>query len=62
MKTATGLTETAEARYLMVQGTAAAGLVSQLNLDIGLQKYFAGSGVKMYYEGICVKYIHGISR
>ena len=32
---------------------AAAGLVSQINLDIGLQKY---------YKGMCVNYIQGISR
>ena len=50
------MTDTAEAGDLVGQGTAGAGLVSQLNLDVGLQQYFAGSGDKLYYAGIRIEY------
>ena len=40
VNTAVDMTECAEAGDLVGQGTAGAGLVSQLNLDTGLQQYF----------------------
>ena len=56
VSTAAGMTESAEAGDLVGQGTAGAGLASQLNLDTGLQQYFGGSGDEMYYGGIRIKY------
>ena len=50
------MTESAEAGDLVGQGTAGAGLVSQLNLDTGLQQYFGGSGDEIYYGGIRIEY------
>ena len=49
VNTAAGMTAAAEAGDLVGQGTAGAGLVSQLNLDMGLQQYFAGSEEEIYY-------------
>ena len=43
VKTSAGMSAAAEAGDLVGQGTAGAGLVSQLNLDMGLQQYMAGS-------------------
>ena len=48
VNTAAGMTAVAEAGDLVGQGTAGAGLVSQLNLDNGLQQYYAGSEDEMY--------------
>ena len=49
VNTACGMTATAEAGDLVGQGTAGAGLVSQLNLDRGMQNYFSSSGDEIYY-------------
>ena len=43
VKTSAGMSAAAKAGDLVGQGTAGAGLVSQLNLDMGLQQYLAGS-------------------
>ena len=56
VNTAAGVTAPAEAGDLVGQGTAGAGLVSQLNLDNGLQQYYAGSGNEMYYGGVRIEY------
>ena len=56
VKTTAGVTESAEAGDLVGQGTAGAGLVSQLNLDRGLQLYFSGSKDEMYYGKIRIEY------
>ena len=56
VNTSAGMTEAAEAGDLVGQGTAGAGLVSQLNLDNGLQQYYAGSGDEMYYAGVRIEY------
>ena len=56
VNTSAGMTESAEAGDLVGQGTAGAGLVSQLNLDTGLQQYYAGSGDEMYYGGVRIEY------
>ena len=56
VKTAAGMSSAAEAGDLVGQGTAGAGLVSQLNLDMGLQQYLAGSEEEMYYGGVRVEY------
>ena len=56
VKTAAGMLAAAEAGDLVGQGTARAGLVSQLNLDMGLQHYLAGSNEEIYYGGVRVEY------
>ena len=56
VKTAAGMSATAEAGDLVGQGTAGAGLVSQLSLDMGLQQYFAGSEDEIYYEKVRIEY------
>ena len=56
VKTAAGMLAAAEAGDLVGQGTAGAGLVSQLNLDMGLQHYLAGSDEEIYYGGVRVEY------
>ena len=56
VNTAAGMTESAEAGDLVGQGTAGAGLVSQLNLDMGLQQYFGGSQDELYYGGVRIEY------
>ena len=56
VNTAAGMTEAAEAGDLVGQGTAGAGLVSQLNLDMGLQQYFQGSQDELYYGGVRIEY------
>lgn len=56
VKTAAGMSAAAEAGDLVGQGTAGAGLVSQLNLDMGLQHYLAGSDEEIYYGGVRVEY------
>ena len=56
VNTAAGMTAAAEAGDLVGQGTAGAGLMSQLNLDTGLQQYYAGSGDEMYYGGVRIEY------
>ena len=45
VNTLAGMTVTAKAGDLVGQGTAGAGLVSQLNLDMGLQQYFPGRAI-----------------
>ena len=35
---------------------AGAAWESQLNLDVGLQQYFSGSGNELYYVGIRIEY------
>ena len=42
VKTTCGVTETAQVGHCLGQGTAGAGLVSQANLDHGLNSYFQG--------------------
>ena len=49
VNTAAGMKAAAKAGDLVGQGTAGAGLVSQLNLDMGLQQYFSGSDEEIYY-------------
>ena len=49
VKTASGMTSTAEVGDCLGQGTAGGALASQLNLDHGLQQYFAGSQDEMHY-------------
>jgi hypothetical protein len=56
VKTASGMTEEAEAGDLVGQGTSGASLVSALNLDRGLQQYFYGSGDEIYYGNVRVEY------
>ena len=56
VKTAAGMSAAAEAGDLVGQGTAGAGLVSQLNMDMGLQQYLAGSEEEIYYGGVRVEY------
>ena len=56
VNTAAGVTAAAEAGDLVGQGTAGAGLVSQLNLDRGLQQYFSGSKDEMYYGKVRIEY------
>ena len=56
VNTAAGMTAAAEAGDLVGQGTAGAGLVSQLSLDTGLQQYFSGSGDELYYGGLRIEY------
>ena len=56
VNTSAGMTEAAEAGDLVGQGTAGAGLVSQLNLDMGLQQYFRGSQDELYYGGVRIEY------
>ena len=56
VNTAAGMSAAAEAGDLVGQGTAGAGLVSQLNLDVGLQQYFSGSEDELYYGGIRIEY------
>ena len=56
VNTACGMTATAEAGDLVGQGTAGAGLVSQLNLDRGMQNYFSSSGDEIYYGNVRVEY------
>ena len=56
VKTTAGVTESAEAGDLVGQGTAGAGLVSQLNLDRGLHQYFSGSQDEMYYGKVRIEY------
>ena len=46
VKTASGVTET------IVQGTAGGALVSQANLDSGLEEYFHDSKEELYYEDV----------
>ena len=50
------MTATAEAGDLVGQGTAGAGLVSQLNLDRGMQNYFHSSSDELYYGKVRVEY------
>ena len=56
VNTAAGMTGEAVAGDLVGQGTAVASLVSQLNLDRGLQQYFAGSEDELYYGKVRVEY------
>ena len=49
IKTSAGMTESVEVGDVIGQGTAWAALVSQLNLDYGLHRYFAGSADEVYY-------------
>ena len=49
VKTTCGMTETAEVGDCLGQETAGAGLVSQANLDHGLNSYFQGCKEVMYY-------------
>ena len=49
VKTTCGMTETAEVGDCLGQGTAGAGLVSQANLDHGLNSYFLGCKNVMYF-------------
>ena len=56
VNTAAGMTGTVMAGDLVGQGTAGAGLVSQLNLDRGLQQYFGGSQDETYYGRVRVEY------
>ena len=51
VNTAAGVTDEAEAGDLVGQGTAGAGLVSQLNLDHGMRNYFSGSADELYWGG-----------
>ena len=48
VNTACGMMATAEAGDLVGQGTAGAGLVSQLNLDKGMPSYFSSSSNEIY--------------
>ena len=50
------MTNTAEAGDLVGQGTAGAGLVSQLNLDRGMQSYFSSSSDELYYGRVRLEY------
>ena len=56
VNTACGMTDTAEAGDLVGQGTAGAGLVSQLNLDMGMQSFFSSSSDEMHYGRVRVEY------
>ena len=49
VKTTCAMTETAEVGDCLGQGTAGAGVVSQDNLDHGLNSYFPGCKDVMYY-------------
>ena len=51
------MTALAEAEGLVGQDTAGAGLVSQLNLDSGMEAYFSSSIDKMYYGGVRLEYM-----
>ena len=50
------MTGEAVAGDLVGQGTAGASLVSQLNLDRGLQQYLAGSAEETYYGRERIEY------
>ena len=50
------MTGEAVAGDLVGQGTAGASLVSQLNLDMGLQQYYAGSSDEYYYGNVRIEY------
>ena len=56
IKTSAGMTESVEVGDVIGQGTAGAALVSQLNLDYGLHRYFAGSADEVYYGGVRCEY------
>ena len=57
VNTAVGMTAEAEAGDLVGQGTAGAGMVSQLNLDTGLQQFFSGLEEELYYgESVRIEY------
>ena len=50
------MTESVDVGDVIGQGTAGAALVSQLNLDFGLHRYFAGSADEVYYGGVRCEY------
>ena len=50
-----GMTETAKVGDCLAQGTSSAGLVSQANLDHGLNRYFSGSKDVLCYGGIRIQ-------
>ena len=47
--TGAGTTEPVEVEGVVGQGTSGASLVSQLNIENGVNSYFHGSGVKSFY-------------
>ena len=56
VKTASGMTDEAEAGDLVGQGSSGSSLASALNLDRGLQQYFSGSSTETYYGNVRVEY------
>ena len=55
VKTAVGMTGTAEVGALVGQGSSGAAVVSQAMVDTGLKEYFAGSSDEMYYGTVRVE-------
>ena len=56
VKTAAGMTPAAEAGIDCIgQGTAGGALLSQLNLDYGLNQYFSGSSDETYYGQVRIQ-------
>ena len=55
VKTAVGTSEIAEVGDCIGQGTSGGALVSQVNLDHGLQSYFSGSTDELCYGSIRVQ-------
>ena len=51
------MTDTAIVGDVIGQGTAGAALVSQLNLDHGMNDYFGGSSDEIYYGSVRCEYV-----
>jgi hypothetical protein len=54
VKTAGGMSETAQVGDCIGQGTAGAALVSQVNLDKGLEQYFGDGGEDLQYGNVII--------
>ena len=54
VKTAGGMSETAQVGDCIGQGTAGAALVSQVNLDKGLEQYFGDGGEDLAYGNVII--------
>ena len=57
VQTSAGMTDTAIVGDVIGQGTAGAALVSQLNLDHGMNDYFGGSSDEIYYGSVRCEYV-----
>ena len=55
VKTAGGMSETAQVGDCIGQGTAGAALVSQVNLDKGLEQYFGDGGEDLQYGNVIIR-------